>query len=152
MRMLMLHVDAFRSTITERGRSNFMEELNPSSRTAEVGEALLVLTSVEKADEPNPEGVSEKAVAEIAQQARKLKVQVIVLHPFAHLFADLSSPEAAVKTLKLAEEGLTREGFKVVRTPFGWFNTLELKAKGHPLSRVARTVTAEQTSSPGPRR
>ena len=29
----------------------------------------------------------------------------------------------------------------VTRTPFGWFNTLEIRAKGHPLSRVARTIT-----------
>lgn len=31
-------------------------------------------------------------------------------------------------------------GHTVTRTPFGWFNTLDLQAKGHPLSRVARSV------------
>jgi threonyl-tRNA synthetase len=140
----MLHVDAFRSTITERGRSSLVEEVNPSSKTTEVAEALLVLASVEKAD-LLPEKVSERAVAEIAQLARKLKVGTVVLHPFAHLFGDLSSPQVAVKTLKLTEDGLIKEKFKVVRTPFGWFNTLELRAKGHPLSRVARIVTADQS-------
>jgi len=141
----MLHVDAFRSTITERGRSSLVEEVNPGSKTTEVAEALLVLASVEKADEPQLEGTSERAVAEIAQLARRLKTGTVVLHPFAHLFGDLSSPQVAVRTLKLTEDGLTREGFKVVRTPFGWFNTLELRAKGHPLSRVARIVTADRS-------
>jgi len=128
-----------------------VEELNPGSKTTEVSEALLVLATVEKTD-LMPEKVSEKVVVEIAQLARKLKVGTVVLHPFAHLFGDLSSPEVAVKTLKLIEEGLTREGFKVVRTPFGWFNTLELRAKGHPLSRVARIVVADQTSGHRPGR
>ena len=69
-----------------------------------------------------------------------MKVNTIVLHPFAHLFAKLSGPDIAIETLKLVEGELIQHGFKVIRTPFGWFNTLELKAKGHPLSRVARKV------------
>jgi len=136
----MLHVDHFSSTITERGRSTIVED-PPVAKTTEVDEALLILTSVEKQDEPNPDNISEKAVDEIAKLADKLGVKVIVLHPFAHLSAEMSSPDIALETLKLTEEGLIRRGFRVVRTPFGWFNTLELKAKGHPLSRVARTLS-----------
>ena len=41
-------------------------------------------------------------------------------------------------------ESLLRErGIEAIRTPFGWFNTLEMKAKGHPLSRVARVIRGE---------
>lgn len=68
-------------------------------------------------------------------------MDTIVIHPFAHLFGDLSSPEAAVEILTLIEEGLAQLGFKVLRTSFGWFNTLEMRAKGHPLSRIARQIT-----------
>ena len=32
----------------------------------------------------------------------------------------------------------------MTRTPFGWFNILDIRAKGHPLSRVARTIGAEE--------
>ena len=135
----MLHVDHFSSTITEKGRSKIVEE--PPCKTIEVEEAVLVLASVEKQDETSPESVSTKVVQEISMLSQKLKVNTIILHPFAHLFAEMSSPEKALETLKLTEEGLSRRGFKVIRTPFGWFNTLELKAKGHPLSRVARTVS-----------
>lgn len=142
MRMLILHVDAFRSTITEKGRSSLVEELTPDSKTTAVDEALVVLASVEKADEPKPDETAEKAAAAIGQLARRLKVGTVVLHPFAHLFGELSTAQACVKTLKLTEEQLAKERFTVVRTPFGWFNTLELRAKGHPLSRVARIVAA----------
>jgi threonyl-tRNA synthetase len=141
MRILMLHVDHFSSTITEKGRSKIVE--NPlGSKTTIVDEALIILTSVEKQDELNPDTTAEKAVDEMAKLATQLKVKVIVLHPFAHLFAEMSSPEVALKTLKLTEEGLTRRSFNVVRTPFGWFNSLEIKAKGHPLSRIARIISS----------
>jgi threonyl-tRNA synthetase len=140
MRMLILHVDYFSCSLTEKGRSKLIEE--PSSRTTEVGESLLVLASVEKQDEAEPENVSKKTEEEVTKLARQLKVNTIILHPFAHLFGELSEPEVAVKILKLTEKGLLEQGFNVVRTPFGWFNTLELRAKGHPLSRVARQITA----------
>ena len=140
MRVLMLHVDHFSSTITEKGRSRLIEE--PLSKTVDVDEALLVLVSVERTDETSPEDVSLKAVEEISKLCHQLKTNMIVLHPFAHLFADMSKPETALRVMRLTEEGLNQRGFKVVRTPFGWFNTLDLKAKGHPLSRVARTVSA----------
>lgn len=144
MKILMLHVDYFSCTITERGRSKIFEDFDPHFKTMEVGEALLVLVSVEKTDESNPENVSKKATAEMTRLARQLKVDIIVLHPFAHLFGELSKPEIAIKTLKLTEEELIQNGFKTIRTPFGWFYTLELRAKGHPLSRVARIISAEQ--------
>lgn len=140
----MFHVDRFSSTITERGRSKVVEDYEPNAKTIEVGEALLVFASVEKEDEPSPDKISEKAVNEITKLANQLKVRIIVLHPFAHLFAEVSSPEVALKTLKYMEEELRQRSFNVIRTPFGWFNTLEIKAKGHPLSRMARTISLEE--------
>jgi len=141
VRLLILHVDYFRCTITEKGRSKIVEDA--PSKTTEVEEALLVLASVDKQDETNPEDVSRKAVEEISRLAHQLKVNTIVLHPFAHLFGEPSKPDVAIKTLKLIEEGLVLHDFKVIRTPFGWFNTLELRAKGHPLSRVARIISTD---------
>ena len=64
--MLIIHVDYFKCTITEKGRSKIIEEL--LSRTTEVKEALLILSSVEKQDEVNPENVSKKAVEEVANK------------------------------------------------------------------------------------
>ncbi|MCL4459796.1 MAG: threonyl-tRNA synthetase editing domain-containing protein [Chloroflexi bacterium] len=139
MRILMLHVDYFYCKITEKGRSKVVEELRqPETR---VDEALVVLSSVERSDEDRAERTAERAAQEITTLARQLKVGSIVLHPFAHLFAELSRPEPAIQIMKKIEERLNKEGFQAIRTPFGWFNTLELKAKGHPLSRVARIIS-----------
>jgi threonyl-tRNA synthetase len=142
MRFLAWHVDYFKCRITERGRSPLVEEYDNPETVAE--DALLVLASVEKADEAAPETVAGRATTEIAAHAASLKVRTIVLHPFAHLFGQLSRPAVAVRMLQMVEEGLRTRGLAVTRTPFGWFNTLDIRAKGHPLSRVARIVNAKE--------
>ncbi|GIX47607.1 MAG: hypothetical protein KatS3mg131_1818 [Candidatus Tectimicrobiota bacterium] len=141
MRFLSLHVNSFCCTITTKGRSPICEPYDdPVTR---VQEALVVLASVERGDARNPEQVAVRAAAEIAALARQLKVTTVVLHPFAHLFGELSSPEVAIEVLRRTEEALIAQGLTCYRTPFGWFNTLQLDAKGHPLSRVARVVTPD---------
>jgi len=145
MRFLAWHVDHFKCRITEKGRSPVVEDYDDPETVT--GEALLVLVSVEKEDETAPEGVAAGAVAEIAAHAGNLNVRTVILHPFAHLFGQLSRPAIAVQVLKLVEEGLRTKGLAVTRTPFGWFNSLEIQAKGHPLSRVARTISAEETDA-----
>lgn len=141
MRILILHVDYFKCKITEKGRSKIFEEYsNPST---EVDESLVILSSVEKRDESHSKEIAEKASKEIMEFADKLKVTTVVLHPFAHLFGELSSPQVAIEVIKSIEKRLTQENLRVIRTPFGWFNTLEIKAKGHPLSRVARIITSD---------
>jgi hypothetical protein len=143
VRFLAWHVDYFKCHITERGRSSLVEEYDDPETVAE--NALLVLVSVEKGDEAVPETVAERAAAEIVTHAANLKVQTVVLHPFAHLFGQLSQPATAVRVLQMVEERLRASGLVVIRTPFGWFNALEIRAKGHPLSRVARMVSAKET-------
>ncbi len=139
MRMLMLHVDYFKSTLTKKGRSKIIED--SIVKTTEVEDALIILSCVEKRDEFDPHKVAIKAVEEVVGLSQRLKVNTLVLHPFTHLFGHLSTPEVAIATLEYMKKELKLRKFEVIRTPFGWFNTLELKAKGHPLSRVARQVT-----------
>lgn len=143
MRFVMMHVNSFRSCITEKGRSRFVEPPEPSETA--VGESVLVLASVEAGDEADPAGVAKRAAGEIAKNAHNLKVGAIVVHPFAHLFAELASPDVAIDIMDRVRDELREKGFAATRTPFGWFNTLEIDAKGHPYSRVARTVSAHQS-------
>jgi threonyl-tRNA synthetase len=142
MRFLILHVNSFCCAITEKGRSKVYESYDdPVTR---VGDALVVLSSVEKGDERNPTLVAQRASREIHKLASQLKVTTVVLHPFAHLFAELGPPEAAVDILKRTQQELTGLDLQCFRTPFGWFNAIQIDAKGHPLSRVARVVTGEE--------
>jgi threonyl-tRNA synthetase len=63
-----------------------------------------------------------------------------VLHSFAHLFVELSTPATAKAILDKMQSALEAQGYSVQQSAFGWFNRLEMRAKGHPLSRVARQV------------
>jgi threonyl-tRNA synthetase len=144
MRVLIIHVDSFTCCITEKGRSKVLENFDEQNRVTAVGEALLVLTSVEKGDEVAAHEVADKAATSIEALARQLKVHTIVLHSFAHLFAELGSPTDALNIMKLTEAALQNiatkpPSWQIIRTPFGWFNTLDIKAKGHPLSKISRT-------------
>lgn len=138
MRFLIMHVNSFCCTITTKGRSRVFEPYDdPVTR---VDEALVVLASVEQGDEGAPEVVAERAAAEIRQLATQLKVSTVVLHPFAHLFGELSAPDVAIEVLQRTQQALLDAGLDSRRTPFGWFNTLQIDAKGHPISRVARVI------------
>lgn len=141
MRFLAIHVDHFSSKITQKGRSKLIEPYEDP--VTDVYEALVLLTSVEKGDEAAPERVAALAVDEIVRLAENLKANAVVVHSFAHLFAELAAPEVAVDVMKLVDAGLRERGLTSIRTPFGYFNTLDIQAKGHPLSRVARIVKAD---------
>lgn len=134
----MFHVDAFTCTITEKGRSPLVEV--PSTPSLHIDEGLLVLANAEAGDEVAADEVAAGAAAEILRLARQLKVGAAMLLPFAHLFAEPAPPAAALTLIDAIAEGLRGQGIAVVRPPFGWFHTWDLQAKGHPLSRVARTI------------
>lgn len=142
MRFLILHVNSFCCTITTKGRSTVYEDsTDPETR---VGEALVVLASVEQGDERTPAVVAQRAAEEIRKLAAQLKVATVVLHPFAHLFATLGAPQDAIAILEQTQRLLQEAQLHTLRTPFGWFNRLQIDAKGHPLSRVARTVRGDE--------
>jgi len=137
MRLLIWHVDGFAAEPTERGRSPVADA---EPQTVRVKDALVVFAAVEKKDEAEPEATAQRAAAATLQVAKQLGARTVVLHSFAHLFVELSTPEMARQILNATQAGLEREGYNVGQTAFGWFNRLDMQAKGHPLSRVARQV------------
>jgi threonyl-tRNA synthetase len=137
MRFLAWHVDYLRAEPTERGRSTLVEEAKP----VRAENALLVFANFERGDKSHQTNVVEKATAEIASIAAQMKVTAIVLNPFAHLFAEPSKLEVAVDMINRLHAGLLEKGFNVQKLSFEMFYELELKAKGHRLSRIARSIS-----------
>lgn len=138
MRFLAWHVDYVKAEPSGRGRSHLVEE---ESKPVRAENALLVFANFEKNDELRQTAVVEKATTEIESIASQLKVTTIVLNPFAHLFAEPSEPAVALGMLKELHAGLAERNFEVQRLAFGIFYELELKAKGHALSRIARSIS-----------
>ncbi|MBI4492325.1 MAG: hypothetical protein HY690_05980 [Chloroflexi bacterium] len=147
MRILIFHVDHFSCTATQRGRSALVEPL--AERTFTLEEGLLVLASVERGDESRQQEVVAGAAMEIRKLARQVGARRAMLHPFAHLFGLPADPQASVAVLDAVASALQTEGLECSRTPFGWFFSWELRAKGHPLSRVARRIPPlQETAAP----
>ena len=136
MRFLAWHVERVKADPTERGRSPIAEEPRPVSAE----NALFVFAQFEKSDESLPIDIVRKATDEIACLATQLMGAAIVLNPFAHLFAEPCRPEVAVEMLREVDQGLGARGLSVQRLSFGVFYELEMKAKGHRMSRIARTI------------
>ena len=137
MRLLIWHMDEFVAEPTERGRSPVADA---EPQTVRVEDSLVVFAAVEKKDEAEPETIAERATAAIVQVAKQLGVRTVVLHSFSHLFVELSTPATAQQVLGAIQTRLEAEDYNVAQTAFGWFNRLNMQAKGHPLSRVARQV------------
>lgn len=139
MRFLSFHVDHFWYKVTKKGRSKIIEEITEENREGRIEDALVLFISMEKRDEEDPNMI-EKGVSEIEKITSQLKVTNLVILPFAHLFGQLSSLEYAFDSFKKMESILNSKNYSVLRLPFGWFNELEMKAKGHPLSRISRII------------
>ena len=140
MRMLLWHVNSFRAVVTERGRSPLADP--KPDLPVEMGEGILVFACAERADEADPALVARRSADEVASLCRRLKAGRVTLHSFAHLFAELAAPDIARQMLRDLAADLSARGLEVYETPFGWFNTVEIATKGHPLSRQARTISA----------
>ncbi|MFW9946741.1 MAG: threonyl-tRNA synthetase editing domain-containing protein [Candidatus Odinarchaeota archaeon] len=138
MRFLSFHCEYFKYKTTKRSRSKVFEELTDINKENSLDNLILLFISVEKKDESNSV-LLEKTIIEIEKIIKQINVSNIVLLSFAHLFGELSTPEFSLKTLKELED-LLKERYNVLRPPFGWFNELEIKAKGHPLSRISRRI------------
>jgi threonyl-tRNA synthetase len=134
VRLLIWHVDAFLAEPTERGRSKVADS---EPRAVHIEDGLVVFAAAEKADPP---AAALRGVEAIAQVAAQLGVKSVVLHSFAHLFTELAAPAIARDILNETQARLEARDFAVQQSAFGWFNRLEMRAKGHPLSRVARQV------------
>lgn len=142
MRILLIHSDYLNYNV--KNKTPVAEEIEDAKKQGAFDESLVVFTAVEKDDENNPQGIVKNLVKEVIKTNDQVKAENIVLYPYAHLSSSLSSPKVAVQVLKDAEEALDAEGLNVKRVPFGWYKSFEISCKGHPLSELSRTITAEE--------
>lgn len=142
MRILLIHSDYLNYNV--KNKTPVAEEIEDAKKQGAFDESLVVFTAVEKDDENNPQGIVKNLVKEVIKTNDQVKAENIVLYPYTHLSSSLSSPKVAVQVLKDAEEALDAEGLNVKRVPFGWYKAFEISCKGHPLSELSRTITAEE--------
>jgi threonyl-tRNA synthetase len=100
-------------------------------------EIVVLFTAVEEADDLT---VAEKAIDEVHAFLEKLKVNRILIYPYAHLSNKLAKPPEALKVIKAMEEKAKERGLEVFRAPFGWNKQFTISIKGHPLAEQSRVI------------
>jgi threonyl-tRNA synthetase len=138
MKTLNLHCDYIKFEALKPAIKT-IEEIAPNqTMKGEAENCLSVLIAVEKED-------SEKSIPELINSIKKIatdvKTETIVLYPYAHLSSNLGSPSKAIEILGKTAKQLS--DFKVIQAPFGYYKSLELKVKGHPLSELSREIRVE---------
>lgn len=98
-------------------------------------EIVVLFTAVEEGDD---KAVAQKAADEIQAFLGKLKVNRILIYPYAHLSSNLAKPSEALKIVKMLEASASEKGIETHRAPFGWNKQFTISIKGHPLAEQSR--------------
>jgi threonyl-tRNA synthetase len=139
MRIITLHSDYIKFKALKKALKSLDLTKEPIEEQ-DVKEPLVVLTAVEKGDDKN---TIKKLVEEIKSISKQVKASTIVLYPYAHLSSNLGSPKEAQALLQDAEKILKKSFKKVVRAPFGYYKSFEVKVKGHPMAELSREIKSE---------
>ncbi|MDD1716581.1 MAG: threonyl-tRNA synthetase editing domain-containing protein [Methanolinea sp.] len=136
MRILSIHADRMWYHATKKTR---IAE-NPGNKDDEMDECVVLFCCVEKLDEKNPHQVIASATKNVLARLDMLKVQRVMIYPYAHLASTLGSPRCALDILKGLEGSLTAASIDVKRAPFGWYKEFMIHGKGHPLADLSMTI------------
>jgi len=145
LRLLLVHADRFEYEAREKAVKE-PEPLDELHKKGALENGLVVFSTVEKNDEQEPEQIATNAASSIEEVLGWLKTRKVMVYPYAHLSTSLASREPAISILKALEGKLAEKGYDVSRSPFGWYKSFTITAKGHPLSELSRTITVDTKS------
>jgi len=100
-----------------------------------IEDVLVLFTCVEEGDNEN---VGRKAIEEVKKDLKNLKINKILIYPFAHLSNKLAKPQMALNVVKEMEACAKELKIETLRAPFGWNKALQIKVKGHPLAEQSK--------------
>ena len=134
LRILQLHSNFIEYEVIEKEVA-IAEEYEKEKQRLE--ELAVLFTCIEEGDD---EDVAKRAIKETKSSLDKLKVNRILIYPYAHLSNTLAKPADALKIVKALERRAKEMGIETYRTPFGWCKKFSISIKGHPLAEQLRVV------------
>ena len=130
--------ESFEFQASERGSPLAGEPPQPAQDA--VADAIVAFIQCEPRDEDRGDAALKQAVKYFRWFARKRGVQRLVLHSFAHLGEERSSPEFARDLLAALGEQLEGHGFEVHHTPFGWSLRWSISVQGHGFAKTFKSI------------
>ncbi len=136
MRALYIHADSME--FEAKDRTKVAEDIPDNLHNGRMEEVLVAFITVESKDEDSVAEVAAEASKDILSTKEQVGAERVMLYPYAHLSNDLAKPDVSIKILDMIEEAVSASGTEVVRAPFGWYKSFEVRCKGHPLSELSR--------------
>lgn len=136
MRILQLHSDFIEYEPVKKEIKQAEEAEKKKNRLEEI---VVLFTAVEKGDN---EATAKKAIDEVKEFIKNLKVNKILIYPYAHLSSDLAKPGTALKVIKKMGNYSKKIGVETHRAPFGWTKKFTIGVKGHPLAEQSKVIAA----------
>ena len=133
MRILQLHSNFIVFKPIEK-EINIAEEA--AKEEIRVEEVVVLFTAIEEGDNS---AMAQKAIDDVRAFLGRLKVNRILIYPFAHLSSNLSQPSQALSIIKDMEAYAKSKAIETYRAPFGWNKQFTISIKGHPLAEQARS-------------
>ena len=135
MRILQLHSNFIEYEVVKK-EASIAEKCEKKKQRLE--ELAVLFTCIEEGDD---EVVARRAVEETKSSLEKLKVNRILIYPYAHLSNILAKPADALRVVKAMERSAKEMGIETYRTPFGWCKQFSISIKGHPLAEQFRIIS-----------
>lgn len=132
MRLILFYAHSFYFKTASKG----LPDVPDIDRQERVKDAVCVFFHVEAEDEEKRKGVVEKFTKNAKWLCKKFQTKNVVLHSFNHLSLSKGAPEFAQGVLEDVTERLTRTGYLVTQTPFGYFNEFDIHVAGDSLAKV----------------
>ena len=109
-----------------------------------IEEAVVLFIAVEEGDDA---AVAQRAIDDVHAFLQKLKVNRVLLYPYAHLSSNLARPAEALKLLKAMDAYAKQAGIETYHAPFGWNKQFTVSIKGHPLAEQSRFYAPTSTET-----
>jgi hypothetical protein len=138
MKLLVFLAEKFEYEASDRGSPLGAERPVPAEDRVEG--AIVAFAQCEPRDEERGEAVLKQAVKYFRWFSRKREVTRLVLHSFAHLAEERSSPEFARDLLEELGDRLEGHGFDVHHTPFGWSLRWSMSVEGHGYAKTFKSL------------
>jgi threonyl-tRNA synthetase len=134
MRILQLHSNYIEYKPIQKEIAMAEEAAKEAKRLEEI---VVLFTAVEEGDN---ETTAQKAIDEVKLFLEKLKVNRVLIYPYAHLSSNLAKPSEALKVVRAMEAYAKEKGIEAYRAPFGWNKQFTISIKGHPLAEQSRVI------------
>ena len=133
MRILDIHSKEFWFKATQPALKNVFESRLNEERKFE--NVMVCFVCVEKGDDVE---TARNAITAVKKHMENVKVNKLIIYPYAHLSSNLSTPSIAFTILKEMEDYAREKGIEVFRAPFGFYKEFMIHSYGHPLAELSK--------------